>query len=647
MEQWQSTPQAGDRIQRQNMLDEIKTNLIAVIRDYEDLPPFNEGELILEAEKLFTGDIVPSRKDWERLIRLLDELATVKEQGRMYSGFIQDLSDSLGVSDLEQIRDFLDYIQTLPPQEPSVSLKLNRPDMYGVTGVAATSSNEWSQAHITWSLTSNYLNVATGELTGDRSGSEDVSDYAVEITAGSHSEILNITPTGSLNHTFPLNWQDWFPSGELDDVWVKAAITTTDKRGNTSYASTRAKYPSYVHIPRGVDYYEVQGQKDGGGWLTIGKTTDTAYTWSVPRQNGNYQWRVRAVDKNKQTTSWSYTPTQFIRFVPDAPPAPAVSVSTTLNQATVTWTAAARADYYEVWHGGESWAKDHTVSGGSTYWKKVDAGATRKVVLGDGYGQGSTHTFYVRAVNEGGSSKGSRRATFKRKVLKKVSYKPEEYRIWRGEYTYKNYWGTTTKNKSHWRSTNRLYQGGWKEIVRSRHPRYPGWDARGGGSYKAWGLQEWGNHMSFMFLDYTRMRNLLRNKEIAKVTITVSRSDTTKGERHHGWPEAKPLYLYNHNKDANMKAPETHSFYRADGTTVTKDTQQKLDNVSFDRGETESIANGLSKRLIQNIVDGKMKGLGIVRFYGNYFNSPLDVGDKAYMVMDKDLKIDISYYDIQ
>lgn len=153
--------------------------------------------------------------------------------------------------------------------------------------------------------------------------------------------------------------------------------------------------------------------------------------------------------------------------------------------------------------------------------------------------------------------------------------------------------------------------------------------------------------MSFIFLDYAKMRRDLRGKTIKSAEITFSRANTTKGEKHHGWPSAKPLYLYNHNVESNINSPSSFPFYREDGVQVTQNTQRGVANVSFSRGATEKIKNAKTKRLIENIVAGRMKGLGLAKYYGGTFNSTLTIGDKAYMLMDTNVTIKIQYEEIQ
>lgn len=642
MEEWKHPLLQGELVRREDMLDEIKKNIIAVIADYKDLPPLDSPLLTMQAERLFTGQVVPSRDDWENLTEMLRELATVKEQGQMYEHFISDVSDSLGVSDLEQIRDFIDYIQTLPPVASNVSVVLTPPVMYNIQNIDVQNINQWSQVKLDWTLSDNYLNNPTGHIRLDRSVSEDIDRYRFTIEAGSHRATFERNATANLEHSFPLAWREWFTPQELNDVWLSVQIETIDKRGNETSFSTSGKYPASVRIPQGVLRYEVQYQLDSNSWVEIGRTTNRTLTWDIPRVNGNYRWRVRAIDRNGQETPWLTTGTRFIRFIPDPPPAPTVSVSTTVREATVTWDAAPRADYYEIWHGGEKWAKDNT-RGSNTYWARVNANQTRRVVMGQ-MNEGETYTWYVRAVNEGGSNIGSRKATMKRRVLKTATYNKNGQRVWRGSYERINKDWTRIAHKAGWRTPSYLWQGHWHDANWSSSGN--GWFARSGGSYWAYGGQTWGNHMSFSFFNYTSMRNTLRGKDIQKVTIRLTRASGGFMDTH-GHAQSTPLYLYNHNRELSDTSTNNLTLYRQNRVAVRNDNQQALASVVFQRGQTRAVSNNGTKRLIQNIVDGHMKGLGIVKYYGNNFNARPPAEDRAYTIFSNNVSIEVEYYDIQ
>lgn len=644
LEEWVDNPQSGDVLSREVLLDEIKQNIIDVLNDYKGLGIENENQLIQQANTLFTGDIIPSRDDWNILILVLKELSTIKETGVMYDDFIADVSDSLGVSDLKQIQSFLDYIQGLPPLMPEVSIQLARPEWYKVVNPRMSTTDEWDHATLQWDgVSSNYLKKPMGTIQVTPSLSEDIAEYELILTAGMFTQTVIMTPQELKTTTIELDWLNWFPTNQLNNVYLQAEIIARDKRGNESSVVRKAAYPAEVIIPQGVELYRIEYFRDNTGYMFIGETKNLSYYWDVPRINGTYQFKVRAWDKSGYWTEWVFAPSKYIRFIPDPPGKPNPKISLGTREATVTWAAVPRAEYYEIWHGGEGWATDNTDSN-NTYWKRIKATDERKVVLGK-YNEGKWYTWYVRAINEGGENVGYTSGTMKKRVLKTRTYNQVRPRVWRTAYD--RIWKSRSRTSygAAWRSTNNLYQGEWVDADWGGNR----WFLRGGGSYWAYGGQQWGNHMSFIFFDYGDMRDHLRGKEIQSVTIGLQRASGSAALNAHGHKQATPLYLYNHNRDDNNSTTVSNAFtlFRHDGKVVNKSIQQSVGSGIFDRGEWENFTNSKTKKLVQNIVDGKMRGLGIVKYYGNYLGSHGPVADKAYMILKSNVKITVKYYEIQ
>lgn len=650
LEPWLDTIQEGDVLSRTILLDEIKANLTAVLNDYVGRGIENEQALKVQVATLFTGEVIPSRTDWNIIVSVLKVLSTEKEQGVMYTNFIQDVSDSLGVSDLIKIKNFIDMIQGLNPLAGDFSMVLNQPARYNVIDPKDTTTDSWDNATITWSLSSNYLVKPTATISFAESLSEDISHYELTLTAGTFTKDYRVTAGAASSITVTLDWLAWFTPAELKDVYLKGLFRTIDKRGNTVTSTKIIKYPANVPIPEGVKQYELQYKIDNSGWKTITTLTGTSYKWRTPQINGNYRYRVRALDKNGNYyggkegsvwTDWAYSIERYIRFIPDKPDKPNPKVSTTYNAATVTWDAVPRAEWYEIWMGGEQWAKDNTKNG-NNYWQRMSSTTKRFIVLKN-LNEGKAYTFYVRAGNEGGTNIGNVNATMKKRVLKKTTYRSFDYRIWRTGYDYKSQYGYITKNKADWRRDSKyLYQGEWKE------PDWgTSWAKRGGGTYWAHENQAWGNHMSFVFFDYVKMRNDLRGKRIQKVTISMKRASGTAALNAHGHKQATPLYLYNHNRDNSYSTTTANAFslYRADRQRVSNTNAQAVVSAVFDRGETERFANDKTKKLVQNIVDGHMRGFGMVKYYGTALGTHGTVADKVYMLMDKNVTVDVEYYD--
>lgn len=840
-ETWNHGVSPGDLIYRDELLGDIRKNIISIIQDYVGRGIENEALLTRQANQLFQGDIVPSRTDWDNLNNLLTEISTIKEQGVMYTNFIQDVSNSLGVSDLEQIKAFIDYIQGLAPLPVTANLTLEEPEWYQARNLTYTTTNFWDTTNLAWLLTDNYLRKPTAVITFNMSSSEDIKSYKVIVKAGKFFQEHTRTVREVGSHTISLDWLNWFTPVQLKDASVSVQVITTDKRGNSSSFSTSATYPAQVTIPQGVSRYQVEYKRNGTNWTSAGATNmqnlrfnlpqvdgtyvyrvraldksglytewaestghfihfipkpknptiqigyndkdwykvinvkdstnddwdnaivtwdlsddylardeanigfvingseegvlqynvtitagpyvenytvgpgglkdkaivlkwaewlnevdygksrvsvsvetigirnerllasdfkyspksvdvargvaryevslrigDDAWiypptvttkrtTYDLPRRNATYRWSIRALDKSGKYTAWAYSEPRVIRFIPDAPPKPTPKVTTTINEATITWSAVARAEYYEIWHGGEQWAKDNT-KGNNRYWSKVDAGKTLSVTHKT-MNAGREYTWNVRAVNEGGSAIGSTNATQKKLVQKTATYKSIGTNVWRAGYHRINKNWSKTWNGAAWRhanskKNNELFQGEWHD------GDWGGWKKRSGGYY-AYGGQKWGNHASYIYLDYEKMRTELAGKKITKVEVTLTRKAGT-----HGWADAKPLYLYNHNKTANNNVGNI-GMYRANRVEVNNNNQQIAANITFTRGETEVVNTWVTEDLIKNIVNGHMKGLGIVRYYGTYFGSNAPVTPKDYMRLSGDISIKVHYEYVQ
>ena len=637
LEKWNSRTSAGDVLYRDQLLGEIKTNMINVINDYKGLGVENELALIARTNTLFVGDVIPSRRDWETLNYVLKELSTVKEQGQMYNHFIRDVSDSLGISDLEKIKEFIDYIQTLPPITVSIRIQMDVPEMYGVTNLRDSTTDNWTHTNLNWGLSSNYLKKPQARISFTSSSSEDISKYVMNITAGSFSQRIERSATNTSTYTLELDWLNWYSVSQLRNVKLTVNLEIIDKRGNITETTQSAVYPSSVVIPYGLDYYEVGYQVDGKNWKVTGYPKGTTHRFKMPRINGNYTWWARAHDKSGAKSKWVETPPRWIRYIPDPPAKPSPTVTTTVREATISWKPVARAEYYEVWHGGEGWAKDNNNKNGNRYWSRVNAGSTLQVTH-QKMNEGRQYTWYVRAVNEGGSNTGSRNATQKKYTVKTKTYRPTGTNVWNGGYhrIWKNWtktWYGAKWKYSNSKKHNDVYQGAWHDA------NWGGWAARSGGAYWAHGGQKWGNNASYIYFDYGKIRNDLKGKNIQSVTITLTRRNSI-----HGWATGKPLYLYNHNKTTGQ-GPGNIDMYRRNRSRVTRSNQEVTQHIRFARGQTEVVVNQNTKELWQNIVNGHMKGLGMVYYYGTGFNSDPPVAPVNYMYFNGNIKVDVKYKD--
>ena len=657
-EQWLEYPSRNDSVSKTVFFDELKTNLVAVIKDYAGLGIENESTLIALTNKLFRGTIVPSRADFSQLQAILVELAKIKEFNDIFYPVVGSVEDSLGASDLQNIRDFLDKIQETPPQAAGISISLPAPNVRYMNIPTVTSSNSFKTSMVVnWAINAASLAIKKATITGTASRSEDIKEYQLTIKAGAGSWSKTFGPKEAITYSIDLNWHNWFTVSQIKAgaVQMQATLIAIDKRGNRRISTTTAKYPANTVIPTPIQSYEIQYTLNGGAYTTIGKVntsnTSGSFTWSnIPKVDGRYRFRIYGKDTAGNgiggftfpNSWWSYAYSNWLDLVytPPAPDKPNVKATTTWNSATVTWQACARATHYIVWNGDETWAKNNT-TGGRVYWKRVEANQARSVVI-QTLRENATHGIKVRAEGAGGSATGSVVATTKKRVLKKKTYNSVRTRVWRGLYDQLNWRGRILgRINANWRTEkNTMYQGEWKE------PN-DGWRTNRGGQgayYSAYGGQAWGNHMSFIYFQYGTIRKDLVGKEIKKVTMTFKRENTGA----HGFPSAKPIYVYNHNRDdsSSTTTPNAFTLFRPDNrAAVTNKNPLSLANVQFNRGKTESISNTRTKQLLQNIVNGQMRGLGIVKYYGSAFNSKATYSDTAYMRLSNNVKIEVEYYD--
>lgn len=658
LEQWYDTVQSGDVVSRTVLLDEIKANLIAVLNDYlgkgDDVA---ETAMIAKAEKLFNGTIVPIRDDWDVLVESFRLLSIVKERGVMYEAFLADVSDSLGVSDLQRIKAFLDDIQRIPPEAGLLSIALDKPDLYWVTPPKATILNSGEQLALTWTLDTSALGQAAAVFSLTESASEDIASYQIAMTAGSFSRTDVLTGLHPNPTPILLDWNNWFTGAELKDVWFSATLSTIDKRGNVALTSPiQEKYPSGTFVPQGIRTYEMEYSINGGSYAPLIKQTGTSYTWTTPKLTGTYQFRVRAIDLNGQTyggfdgqtqSDWATSTPLYLSFIPEKPDKPNPSATTTWNTATITWPAVARAEWYEVWNANYEQAKaGENDSAGINYWQRIDATAERRVVL-SGLLPDCYHEITVRAGNAGGTNDGHVRPRTLPRVLKSAYYTNNYYNVF--ETDYNRYWQNWSFNyvPSHWVPHNYnpyIYQGEWRDDYWGT----TSWNwYRGGGTYAAHAGQLWGNHASFFFFDLATIRSQMANKSIQKVTFDLKRASGTTGLNAHGFSSAKPLYLYNHRRYSwtDTQYADQFEMYFSNGVKATRWSQSPFANVQFDRGETEWISNENSKRMFQNMVDGTMEGIGIVKYYGDSLYDSPTYSDEAYMILAPHIGIQVHYYD--
>ena len=72
--------------------------------------------------------------------------------------------------------------------------------------------------------------------------------------------------------------------------------------------------------PSGIAYYQIQGQKDGGSWVTLASNLHTTHVVTFVAPAHDYRYRVRARDKAGNLSAWKYSDKEHVLRYQDASP---------------------------------------------------------------------------------------------------------------------------------------------------------------------------------------------------------------------------------------------------------------------------------------------------------------------------------------
>lgn len=563
---WNYIPKPGDVIVADTYFEEMKSNIVTVLSDYDDVP----ASISDSVENLFTGEIVPSRKDFLGLEALIDYLSKTLES--TYTLDVdKPVEDSLGVTDLEKIRNHIDMLLTVKPKPvQKLSINVPSPVMYEIDEFTMTSDGKTDATiDLTWGVEG--IPNISGDFTFDTlSPSKDVRYYECYFEYGtSNSPFVSQLyfkdediEQGTLRR-FDTNWDGLYTVDTLGLAKQQLRVFVVDHRGNRSNQASAVKvFGSNFKAPLGVKQFEVQYQKAAVGdtkgpypdksWSKVYTGLATRTTHKVSGSEGRVYYRVRAVDISGLTSEWTYN--NGVVFDPLTPPAaPRLSGSSTTTTITVNWNAAARAEFYEwkQWYGG-----------------KVTK-TTSKTFTDTGLTPAKEYNYYVRAGNRVGYSDWVS-ITIKTKTARKTVEKaPRGGRSWRDN------WGWRTDN-------NFVYQGEWCEIEGSPHRI----------KSKPVGYC-WGKHKGMWLMDDDYWRTTLKGKKIIKTEIWVQRKDF-----YHGYYDDQNPTFWLHNYD---------NYPKGQPMFFGKYTPPK----EFDLGESSWVT--LPNYYGEYIRDNKAKGIGVYR----------------------------------
>lgn len=611
--QWKDSIFQGDIPSKNILLHEIKSNLINVINDYIGLGIENEDELIKEVQKLWTGQIIPDRNDWNIIVDVLKELAIIKERGQEYTRFISDLDDGLGVSDLYKIKDFINYIQKLGPVESNMKARMTSSEMYQMNYINYDSPDNFKK-----SIILNWDNGEPGEskafIEFEPNPVEDVKNYYFEIQSGNFYQ--NITQPANNPHPFNIDllWSKWFNENNISTAFLKITHYVLDKRGNSNFREEIIlKNPPGNEIPIGVKEYVIEYSMNKSPWIEIGRTKEKTFTHYIPEISGDSKYRVKAIDKNTKLET-DFIETDFITldFLPPAPGIPNPKANPDYNWIDVSWATVAHAESYDIYI-GNSIVEAKKKNGWYFNTKNLKQRITNLA-------ENTKYKITVVAINRRTTAQKSIESTTKKRIPKTITFGNSGVKVWRESYQRDTPWGKEPWQGPAWRTeTNDIMQAEWRET-------WPdGWQPRSGGAYMAYRLQNWGINRTCVIFNYNDIINKLKNKKITAVEFSMKRHNTI-----HGWGTATPIHPCNHNETNMSKAGGRPGMFNL-----------RVCNKSVDRGGWIRISDGNTKFLLEQVVNGKAKGIGFYKEYPG--RSP--EGDKAYIRFNPKMEIKVTYFD--
>lgn len=627
---WTTTePLLGDKVLRSGRLTEIKNNILTLLDKYGSV----DSTIQSKASNLFTGEIIPLRKDFNDLQTVLQyigeqEGVTYKQVTDGYVDVRTDygptkkwnttdntfsaynnpdtinssapnlnvitwVEDSLGVSDLDNIVDYINWLANRPPAPiEEFSITMGSTLMYPINTIAASHSNNLDTTiDVSWTLGA--MPSTNGTITfTSMSSSNDIWFYESRFSYGPNGIYQSVlffdeqTLPASSDITFDAGWATLYTSDTIDNAVQQFDIYVIDHSANISELRTVKKtYNSNFRVPVGFDHYELQYQKaklgttvasSTGTWVkiaTINNASTLRYTYTASGAEGVYFYRIKAVDKSGLESGWKQSsPVTFDPLDPPTAPSALKVASVTTDRIVWSWNHGLRVSKYEV--------KVELTSNGAdiTSYSIGDNEPMSNTTSRSGLNADTSYTFSIRSVNSVGASAwvkvtGRTKADIAEKTWNST-----------GSGTWRNNWG--------WRTTatekTRVYQGEWCEIAGSAHPSGPVGTC-------------WGKNKGIWLFDYSDIKSTLAGKDILDIKIYVNRMDT-----YHGYYSDQVLHMWLHNHGSKP------------GGEPSLFTHYEVRNPTFAKGESAWI--DLPNSYGNALRDGNAKGLGL--YVPNWGRSP-------------------------
>lgn len=256
---WNSTaPKAYSVVGKSGRFADIRSNLLTLISKYDTV----DSAIQNKANDLFSGQVVPARKDFECIENILEYVGSKEEityemnngvmseyrvvQGDImkwdntsssFSAFNNNdtftdgattlnvprwIKNGLGVSDIENIADYIDFLLNRKPEPPAdFAFGATAPVMYGITSVTPYHDNNTDT-----SIDVSWIAMEPSKSNGiiylnDMSSSEDVWFYELKLTYG---------PNGKYYHNLFFREKDI-----LDNSTIPSQTIVTVRTSATNY----------------------------------------------------------------------------------------------------------------------------------------------------------------------------------------------------------------------------------------------------------------------------------------------------------------------------------------------------------------------------------------------------------------------------
>lgn len=580
---WPDGPQSYEYIGSRKYFTEIRENTISVIGNYT-LTSNDEIDALLELPTIFTGSIVPNKKDFlilEKALRIVAEKEHIAKQS-----ICQLIEDGLDASDIHKIYDILSNLSKVPPYQPTnFSVVINNPKMYGIERATAISTSDVTTS-IETKWNANKIEEAVTYIAFDHEINDDISYYKLDIITGFEDAIITHPLYYRIKDIKKLGNKIYFQSNHHEYKNISASlkgicgfnVVAVDKRKQESINYSIIQPAPSIHL--GVSHYVLQNEiysltgaaavKPYGEDLYSG--SNVRYTHYLAGDvSGFYHYRVKVVDKNGEESEWfEFGPVKIDTFIPSdeepvEDPLPLDGweedweedfefPSSTPTKPTIApppikalVTTPVKSPVLEA---PKPVVSEIDTNSALIVWRAVKNADSYEIKIMDSekvtetsfryndLEENTSYTVMVRSINKSTVSDWIPVSfvTPSKPIISKEGSAILS-KCWRNDYHIKYRNGNQAYSKGGWRNDiiDEIIQGEWIELPNK---------AQEGSAIEAG--TRWGNHKSIIMFDSDDWITALEGKEILKVEMYIKRTHAPHGYANDG----KALYIYTHNYSA-------------------------------------------------------------------------------------------------